>query len=121
MPSKKVCTEYEAACITGMSPDLLRWLTSYAPKSGNGRKLKVVKTEGDIYFFEEEELLDFNQWLKKPWPHKDGKRPPVPEGIRQEIIREANGECAICHGHKDTCEAAHLDPVHKSFNSKRVA
>jgi DnaJ-class molecular chaperone len=114
---KKLLSEYEAACITGMSPELLRWLTSNAPKSGIKRKLKVADVQGQTYFFEEDELLDFNDWLKKPWPHKDGKRPHVPAGIRREIINEANGECAICHGHKDTCEAAHLDPIHKSQNN----
>lgn len=123
MAKKKKLSEYEAACVTGMSPELLRWLTSNAPKAGIKRKLKVAKIKkvadikGDTYFFEENELLDFNNWLKKPWPHKEGKRPHVPTGIRREIINEANGECAICHGHKDTCEAAHLDPVHKSNNN----
>jgi DnaJ-class molecular chaperone len=114
---KQFCTEYEAACLTGMSPDLLRWLTTHAPKSGTSRKLKVAQVEGDTYFFEQGELLEFNNWLKAPWPQKDGKRPNVPTAIRREIINEANGECAICHGHKDTCEAAHLDPVHKSHNN----
>jgi hypothetical protein len=117
MSKKKLCTEYEAACITGMSPELLRWLTTNAPKSGISRKLKVAKEQGDTFFFEQDELLGFNDWLKAPWPRKDGKRPHVPTAIRREIINEANGECAICHGHKDTCEAAHLDPVHKSLNN----
>ena len=30
---------------------------------------------------------------------------------------EANGACAICQAHGDTCEAAHLDPVSKSKNN----
>lgn len=117
MPKKKLCSEYEAACVTGMSPDLLRWLTSNAPKSGISRKLKVAKVQGDAYFFEQDELLEFNNWLKSPWPRKDGQRPHIPAGIRREIVNEANGECAICHGHKNTCEAAHLDPVSKSNNN----
>ena len=117
MSKKKLCTEYEAACITGMSPELLRWLTTNAPKSGISRKLKVAKEQGDTFFFEQDELLGFNDWLKAPWPRKDGKRPHIPSAIRREIINEANGECAICHGHKNTCEAAHLDPVHKSLNN----
>lgn len=115
---KKLCSEYEAACLTGMSPELLRWLTSYAPKSGISRKLKVAEKRDGTYFYEQDELLGFSDWLKAPWPRKkDGTRPHVPEAIRREIINEANGECAICHGHKDTCEAAHLDPVHKSLNN----
>jgi hypothetical protein len=43
MAKKKKLSEYEAACVTGMSPELLRWLTSNAPKSGIKRKLKVAK------------------------------------------------------------------------------
>lgn len=117
MSKTKLCTQYEAACITGLSPELLIWLTSYAAKTGISRKLKIVKNDNDAYFFEEKELLEFNEWLKAPWPHKDGKRPSIPISIRREIKNEANGECAICHGHKDTCEAAHIDPVHKSHNN----
>ncbi len=116
MVKKQLCSEYEAACITGMSPELLRWLTSHAPKSGVDRKLKT-EIRDETYFFEVEELKEFDAWLKMAWPKKDGKRPNVPSAIRREIINEANGECAICHGHKDTCEAAHLDPVHKSNNN----
>ncbi|WP_050625987.1 HNH endonuclease [Bradyrhizobium viridifuturi] len=114
---KKFLSEYEAACLTGMSPDLLRWLTVNAPKSGVPRKLKVADKKGEALFFEEVEVIGFNQWLKAPWPHKPGKRPHVPAGIRREIKQEANGACAICHGHQDSCEAAHLDPVYKSKNN----
>ncbi|MFB6328539.1 HNH endonuclease [Pantoea deleyi] len=117
MTKKKICTEFEAACITGMSPKLLRWLTSYAPKYMETRKLKVAKKLDNIYYFELDELHAFNAWLKSPWPSKSGTRPSIPKEIRREIKNEANGECAICHGHKDTCEAAHLDPVSQSHNN----
>jgi hypothetical protein len=118
MMPKKLLSEYEAACQTGMSPKLLRWLTSNAPKSGISRKLKIAKTDDGTMYFEKEEIVGFDKWLKLPWPvSKSGKRPHVPKGIRTEIIEEANGACAICHGHKDSCEAAHLDPVHKSKNN----
>ena len=100
-----------------MSPTLLRWLTSYAPKHGIKRKLKVAKTEEDLHFFDEKEVLEFNSWLKKSWPRKDGRRPHIPVAIRREIKEEANGECAICKSHGDTCEAAHLHPVAKSDNN----
>jgi len=117
MPKKKPLSEYQAAWVTGMSPELLRWLTSNAPKAGIKRKLKVAEAKGETYFFDEEELVTFNNWLKAPWPRKDGKRPHIPTAIRREIKNEANGECAICNAHKDTCEAAHLDPVSKSDNN----
>lgn len=113
----KHLSEYEAAAISGLSPELLRWLTTHAPKQGLSRKLKVAEVKGETYFFEKEELLSFNNWLKSPWPHKDGQRPHIPTAIRREIKNEANGECAICQSHKDTCEAAHLDLVSKSNNN----
>jgi hypothetical protein len=113
----EIISEYEAASITYMSPDLLRWLTSHAPKSGIVRKLKVAKKEDDIFFFDRREVLAFDAWLKQPWPRKNGSRPGIPVGIQREIKMEANGACAICQGHKDTCEAAHLDPVAKSDNN----
>lgn len=117
MTKKETCTEFEAACITGMSPTLLRWLTSFAPKYNESRKLKFAEKRDDIYYFELDELHAFNAWLKSPWPSKPGTRPGIPKEIRREIKDEANGECAICHGHKDTCEAAHIDPVSQSRNN----
>ncbi len=117
MAKKNLLSEYQAAAVSGLSPEILRWLTKNAPKQGVSRKLKVAKVKGETYFYEEEELLSFNSWLKSPWPHKEGQRPHIPTAIRREIKNEANGECAICHSHKDTCEAAHLDPVSKSNNN----
>jgi len=117
MAKKKLLSEYQAAAVSGLSPELLRWLTKNAPKQGVSRKLKVAEVKGETYFYDEEELLSFNSWLKSPWPHKEGKRPHIPTAIRREIKNEANGECAMCHSHKDTCEAAHLDPVSKSNNN----
>ena len=115
--SEAPLNEYEAACFIGLSPTLLRWLTKYAPKFSDGRKLKYVKKEDELYFFARSELRAFNDWLKVPWPSKNGERPHIPEGIRKEIRAEANGECAVCQGHKDTCEAAHLVPVAKGKNN----
>ncbi|MCI4652589.1 zinc finger domain-containing protein [Sphingomonas aquatilis] len=113
----EIINEYEAAAATSMSPELLRWFTSYAAKSGVPRKLKIARKEGDRLFYERGELLAFDAWLRQPWPRKDGKRPGIPKAIRREIKVEANGECAMCHGHKDTCEAAHLEPVAKTDNN----
>jgi hypothetical protein len=113
----KLLTQYEAAVTVGLSPELLRWLTNYAPKQGDPRKLKFAKEKNGVLFFEVAELRSFNEWLKQPWPQKEGKRPAIPSEIRNEIKKEANGECAICNSHKDACEAAHLDPVAKSKNN----
>src|SRR6266700_1788766 len=74
MSKKKLLSEYEAAAMVGMSPTLLRWFTKYAPKSADSRKLKIAKTKQDMIFFEYQELLSFNEWLRLPWPHKPGRR-----------------------------------------------
>jgi hypothetical protein len=114
MVKKKLLSEYEASATIGMSPTLLRWFTSHAPKSGDPRKLKIAKEENGVVFFEEQDLLSFNDWLRLPWPHRPGKRPNIPVGIRKEIEVEANGACAICNTNADSCEAAHLNPVSKT-------
>jgi RecJ-like exonuclease len=116
-PKPFLLNEYAAAALVGMSPQLLRWFTSYAPKQGIDRKLKKEKEKDEVVFFKEDELLSFNEWLKQPWPHENGRRPSIPTGIRREVKLEANGACAICNSHKDTCEAAHLDPVAKTSNN----
>ncbi len=110
----KIISEYEAAALVAMSPDLLRWLTSYAPKTGIKTKLKVARKEDDCVFYDREELLSFDAFLRQPWPGKSGKRPGIPTKIREEIKFEANGECAICCQHGNKCEAAHLEPVAKT-------
>jgi DnaJ-class molecular chaperone len=117
MSKKQLLNEYEAAVIVGISPRLLRWFTQHGPKQGKSRKLRQAQTIKDVSFYDQKELLKFNEWLRQPWPHKKGKRPPVPSGIREEVQVEANGECAICNSHKDTCQAAHLDPVSNSKNN----
>lgn len=113
----ELLTEYEAASLTGMSPRLLKWLTSYAPKHGSKRKLKLAKKLGDLRYYEKSELLQFNAWLEAPWPAENGKRPRIPAGIKDEIEIEANGECALCKRAKDVCEAAHIEPVALSRNN----
>ncbi len=108
----KQLTEIEAAIRVRISPDLLRWFTRYAPKHGCSRKLPFTERDGE-YFYNEEELIDFNDYLKKPWPRPAGaKRPHVPEGIRQEIKIEANHKCAFCE-YTNSGEGAHIDAVHK--------
>lgn len=98
IPAPKSKTElnaYQAAALVGLSPRLLKWLGGHAPKQDVDRKLKVRK-EGETFFVERKELIDFNDWLKVAWPSKDGARPPIPAGIRREIKDEAGGECAMC-------------------------
>lgn len=115
-PKPGELSEFEAAVLVGMSPKLLRWLASYAPKQGVDRKLKIRK-DGGAVFIDRDELLQFNSWLKLPWPSKDGTRPGIPSGIRTEIREEASGECAMCKKDGAACEAAHIEPVAKSKNN----
>jgi hypothetical protein len=106
-------TEIEAAIRVKMSPALLRWFTSYAPKLNSTRKLPFTETGGE-YFYDSDELDAFDSFLNEPWPCPPGQaRPSVPTGVEREIKREAHYKCAFCeyqaHG-----EGAHIDPVAKS-------
>lgn len=107
---------YQAAALVGMSPTLLRWFSGHAPKKNSQRKLKV-RFDGEVLYVERQELIDFNTWLKLPWGVPGDPRPAIPSGIRKEIKVEANGKCAICQQHGDTCEAAHLEPVATTRNN----
>jgi DnaJ-class molecular chaperone len=106
-------TEIEAAILVRMSPDLLRWFTGHAPKHGETRKLPCEIKDGE-YFYREADLLDFDRYLREPWPVPEkSPRPGIPAGISRELITEANHKCAFCD-HSLHGEGAHIDPVHKS-------
>lgn len=102
-------TEIEAALEVGMSPTLLRWLTKNPPKAKSDRTLPCHVEDGE-YFYARQALREFDAFLAEAWPHKPGKRPHVPAGIREEIKLEAYCECAVCHNMNDG-EAAHIVPV----------
>jgi len=107
----------EAALLVGMSPELLYWFISYAPKWKDSRKLLVARRIENVPIFKKSELINFNAWLSKPWPSPVGTRPNIPTRIREEIINEVGNLCAICHEHSRACEAAHIDPVAQSKNN----
>lgn len=118
---KNILSEFEAAVLIGMSPQLLRWLTKKSPKHGSEKKLKYLKKDKGVLFFDKDEVLSFDAWLKLPWPQSDKQtRPHIPSEIKEEIKREAGNECAICHSFRDSCEAAHIDPVSESKNNHPV-
>lgn len=112
-----ILDQYEAAVLLGMSPELLRFLTIYQAKWKDGRKLQVKKEVGGVLYFDKSELNDYSNWLKAPWPSKEGTRPGIPEGIRNEIRVEANLECALCGKSGQSGEAAHIDPIKTSKNN----
>lgn len=92
-----------------MSPTLLRWFTSYAPKH-DGRKLPFVRLADGSYTYDEAELLAFDDFLHEPWPAPSGGRPNIPTEIEREIQLEAAAGCAFCH-YMGRCEVAHIRAV----------
>lgn len=102
--------EFAAAALVQMSPGLLRSFSSRAPKKGELRKLPFNKT-GTHRTYSRKELLSFDEYLRKPWPAKDGERPHIPSPIQEEVKNESALQCAICHSNRDTCEIAHIEPV----------
>lgn len=104
-------SEYQAAALLGMSPELLRYLATHQVKWKDSRKLAVAKMVNGALYFDESELKDYDNWLRAPWPAKDNRRPGLPDAIREEIRLEANLECALCKSSGQAGEAAHIDPV----------
>lgn len=108
--------QFEAAILLKMSPRLIKWFTSYAPKWKETRKLKYIDSKDEFIYFRKEELVDFDKYLSSPWPSKtDKERPNIPIGIEDEIKLESSFICAIC-GHT-SIELTHIDPVHNSKNN----
>lgn len=109
----KKLTEIEAAIRVKMSPGLLRWFTGHAPKHGSKRKLPFTDKGGE-YFYDSDQLDEFNAFLKEPWPIPPGQtRPTVPDAIEREIKIEAHHKCAFCE-YNANGESAHIDAVAKS-------
>jgi HNH endonuclease len=111
---KIILDEFRAAALIGMSPELLRYLTSHQVKWKDKRILTVAQKNDETFYFEESELKAYDAWLRGPWPSEKGKRPPLPHPIRDEIRLEANLECALCKSSGQAGEAAHIVPVAKS-------
>jgi DnaJ-class molecular chaperone len=107
----RLLDQYQAACLIGISPDLLKYLTERTVKKDDARKLQIARRDGDNLWFSETELRAYNEWLFQPWPADGKKRPHLPSAIRDEVKYEAAGECAICSKHGNSCEAAHIAPV----------
>jgi len=102
--------EFAAAALVQMSPELLQSFTKSAPKTGESKTLPLKKV-GKHLTYSRKELLEFDEYLRKPWPSDDGKRPHIPKAIKEEVKRETFLQCAVCNSHQDTCEIAHIEPV----------
>ncbi len=59
--------EFAAAALVQMSPELLQSFTKRAPKAGETKRLSV-KTVGSHLTYSRKELLEFDEYLRKPWP-----------------------------------------------------
>ena len=109
-------SKIEAAIKLGIGMELLEHCCHKCPKPRGNRVLAVVRTEqGDM--IDEKELEDFHSYLHSPWPlPSKGKRPFLPEVIKDDIRRECHQSCAIC-GHMDSGEVAHITPVAETLNN----
>ena len=88
----------EASHQLRVSPELLKWYGSYAPKS-DGRKLQQTRP-GE---FDKAELVAFDNHLRTAWATR-----AVPVGIERELFIEACGLCAICQQPCEKPQAAHI-------------
>ncbi|CAN1546802.1 HNH nuclease [Rhabdaerophilaceae bacterium] len=115
MKPPMLLSEIESAIYLKMTPELLRYFTSRAVKSGEGRKLVFVERDG-VRWYDKGELDSFNSYLLAPWPKKHGaQRPHLPSKIKEEIMLEAAAACPVC-GHEASGEAAHIEPVAKTMS-----
>jgi len=107
--------EIEAAMRMGISVDLLRYFTKHCPKQKESRLLRT-KILGTERHYEQSEVEDYRRYLAKPWPHEEGKRPSIPDPIKQDIKAESHFWCAIC-GNQNQNEVAHIEAVADSLNN----
>ncbi len=107
---------FESAILLKMSPILLKWFTSYAPKYKESKKLNYIADKDGMFFFAKTDLIGFDKYLAMPWPSKNkDERPAVPAGIESEIKTESQFRCVICN--HSSGQIAHIDPVHNSKNN----
>lgn len=86
----------EAAFKLGITKELLFAYIRNAPKKhlGHDRKLISVVKEGQN-FFKADELIEFDEYLKKPWSSSSETRPIIPSYIQDYLKVEIGGKCPI--------------------------
>ena len=100
--------EDAAAIKLGITKELLYAYARYAPKKhlGHERKLIAVR-QGNLYFFKEQDLEEWDAYLHEPWSESGAARPTIPSYIEDYLKVEAGSQCALCGtGHK--LENAHI-------------
>jgi DnaJ-class molecular chaperone len=105
----------EAAMKLGLSIELLDTFSKKCPKLNETRLLKTMKVDGQV-FFDEGELLSYQNWLSEPWQYTKGQRPPIPDAVKSDIKAESHYGCAIC-GYSDNGEVAHIEAVAETLNN----
>lgn len=105
----------EAAMQLGISFELLEYFQKKCPKKNESRLLQAKMVDGQPHF-DEKELESYRVYLNSPWPHEKGKRPPIPEAIKEDIRKESHLECAIC-GNANNGEIAHIEAVANTLNN----
>src|SRR5579871_4439452 len=108
-------TKIEAAIRLGIGMELLEYCCKNCPKPNQTRVLAVVATaQGDM--IDEDELQNFQAYRHsaRPKPAK-GKRPYMPDAIKEDVRKECHYACAIC-GHMDNGEVAHIKSAAESLN-----
>src|SRR6185437_4587201 len=108
-------SEIEAAMRMGISIELLRYFTKHCPKTGESRVL-AASTHGEQTLYDQKEVDEYRRYLNKPWPHQKGKRPAIPEAIKEDIKLESNLWCAVC-GNANNGEVAHIEAVADTLNN----
>ena len=86
MAKKKLLSEYQAAAVSGLSPELLRWLTKNAPKQGVSRKLKVAEVKGETYFYERRRASVVQQLAEVSLASQGGKAPAYDAEVFKMLI-----------------------------------
>ena len=107
--------QIEAAMKLGISFELLEYFTKHCPKKDETRLLQTKAVDGNV-FFDDQELIAYQKYLNLPWHFTKGKRPPIPEAIKDDIKSESHLGCAIC-GYADNGEVAHIVAVADSLNN----
>jgi hypothetical protein len=113
---KKLLSVTESAILLGITKELLFAYVRNAPKKhlGQNRKL-ITNVENGQNYFSEEELLNFDEYLKSPWSKVGEPRPPIPSYIQEYLKVEIGGKCPIS-GKGYPLENAHISPYSESLN-----
>lgn len=109
-------SKIESAIALGISVELLDSFVQKCPKPQSTQTLPKKTIDGHDYF-DEEDLHKYRRFLAEPWPKPaTGKRPHIPEAIKEDIRQESHHQCAIC-GLMNGGEIAHIDAVAHTLNN----